>query len=90
MKRIHVFTIAQFATFLLLWTLKSFPESALLFPVCLIIMVLTRRILEKIFTQEELLALDDLLPKTTRRRRNKSFIARHRVPTIIRKDVMVL
>ncbi|XP_063698255.1 electroneutral sodium bicarbonate exchanger 1-like [Culicoides brevitarsis] len=89
LKRVHLFTIAQFATFALLWAVKSFSETALLFPACLIIMVVTRKCLENCFSQEELRALDDLLPKTTRKRRGKSYIMANRVPTTIRRKVMV-
>lgn len=89
LSRVHIFTLAQFATFLLLWIVKSFSETALLFPVCLIIMVLARRCLDRCFTQDELRALDDLLPQTIRKRRGKSYIMANRVPTTVRRKMMV-
>lgn len=90
LRRVHLYTLAQFATFFVLWILKSFTETALLFPVILIVMALTRLWLDRCFTQEELSVLDDLLPKSTRRRRGVSFIKAHRVPSTVRRKMMVL
>lgn len=74
----HIYTLAQFSTFVLLWVLKSFRETALLFPVVLVVMILVRQLLEKFFTQDELRILDEYLPHSTPRPRTQKYqFARH-------------
>lgn len=78
LKRVHIYTFAQFSTFVLLWILKSFRETALLFPVVLVLMIWVRQLLEKYFTQDELRMLDEYLPHSTPRPRKAVYqFARH-------------
>lgn len=89
LKRVHLFTLAQFATCLTLWLLKCWTETALLFPVILIAMVLTRKLLDEGFTQEQLRYLDDLLPNTLRKRTaEEQTVSTKRLPATVRRKIM--
>lgn len=47
----------------LLWVVKEIKQTSILFPVMLIVMVLVRKLIEKLFTEEELGHLDDKMPE---------------------------
>jgi len=47
----------------ILWTLKSFKESSILFPLMVLALVGVRKALEFIFTKHELSELDDIMPE---------------------------
>ncbi|XP_055328634.1 sodium bicarbonate cotransporter 3-like [Paramacrobiotus metropolitanus] len=67
--RVHLFTLIQLLCLALLWVLKSFQETAMLFPVMVGALVGVRKLLDYIFTQKELSYLDDLMPESTKRRK---------------------
>merc|ERR1712142_776927 len=62
MKRVHFFTAIQISCFVALWLIKSFPQTSILFPLMLVIMIVVRKGLDKVFTKKELQVLDDILP----------------------------
>ncbi|CAG0917417.1 unnamed protein product [Notodromas monacha] len=72
MTRVHMFTCVQLACFALLWTVKSFEQTSILFPIMLIVMIAVRKILDKVFTRHELTVLDDLLPEFRRESMNEN------------------
>ncbi|KAI6191820.1 Anion exchange protein [Aphelenchoides bicaudatus] len=63
MHRVHLFTFIQALSVLCLLVIRYASAVAMCFPLMLVIMVLTRIfVLERIFTKNELLSLDDELP----------------------------
>lgn len=62
--RVHLFTLIQLACFLLLWIVKSIKAISITFPLILVVMIGVRKLLDFIFTRDELKQLDDLLPET--------------------------
>jgi len=60
--RVHIYTSIQVACFVLLWLIKSFSQTSILFPVMLLIMIGVRKLLDNVFTKKELQVLDDILP----------------------------
>ncbi|XP_066906807.1 electroneutral sodium bicarbonate exchanger 1 isoform X4 [Halyomorpha halys] len=67
LKRVHIFTTIQLACLILLWLIKSFSQTSILFPLMLVVMIGIRKSLDFIFTQRELKILDDVMPETTKR-----------------------
>ncbi|XP_055331738.1 sodium bicarbonate cotransporter 3-like [Paramacrobiotus metropolitanus] len=68
-KRIHLFTFIQTVCLALLWVLKSFDESAILFPLMVLALVGVRKLMDFVFRQKELVLLDDIMPEITRRKK---------------------
>ncbi|EDL76295.1 solute carrier family 4, sodium bicarbonate cotransporter, member 9, isoform CRA_a [Rattus norvegicus] len=60
--RVHLFTAIQLACLGLLWVIKSTP-AAIVFPLMLLGLVAVRKALEWIFSPQELLWLDELMPE---------------------------
>ena len=81
MKRVHFFTAIQIACFVALWLIKSFPQTSILFPLMLVIMIVVRKGLDKVFTKKELQVLDDILPAFKRHDRMEDEEALHQVRT---------
>ena len=79
MKRVHFFTAIQIACFVALWLIKSFPQTSILFPLMLVIMIVVRKGLDKVFTKKELQVLDDILPAFKRHDRMEDEEALHQV-----------
>lgn len=67
LKRVHIFTVIQFACLVVLWMIKSYFYTSILFPLMLVVMIGIRKSLDCIFTHRELKILDDLMPEMTRR-----------------------
>jgi len=67
--RVHLFTAVQVACFVLLWLIKSFSQTSILFPLMLLIMIVVRKFLDNVFTKKELQVLDDILPAFKRHER---------------------
>ncbi|VDM39173.1 unnamed protein product [Toxocara canis] len=59
---IHKFTFCQFACLAVLWTVKSIKQTSMAFPVMLVVMVATRKVMEKFFSEKDLRYLDDKMP----------------------------
>ncbi|XP_039280416.1 electroneutral sodium bicarbonate exchanger 1 isoform X4 [Nilaparvata lugens] len=66
-KRVHLFTAIQLACLILLWLIKSFQQTSILFPLMLVVMIGLRKSLDFFFTQRELKILDDVMPETIKR-----------------------
>eukprot|EP00092_Neocalanus_flemingeri_P011202 GFUD01012067.1.p1 GENE.GFUD01012067.1~~GFUD01012067.1.p1 ORF type:complete len:1158 (+),score=265.14 GFUD01012067.1:299-3772(+) len=60
--RVHIYTGIQVSCFVMLWLIKSFSQTSILFPLMLIIMIVVRKLLDYVFTKKELQVLDDILP----------------------------
>lgn len=67
LKRVHLFTAIQFACLVVLWVVKSWFYTSILFPLMLVVMIGIRKSLDCVFTHRELKILDDLMPEMTRR-----------------------
>ncbi|XP_051019332.1 anion exchange protein 4 isoform X2 [Acomys russatus] len=63
--RVHLFTAVQLACLGLLWLIKSTP-AAIIFPLMLLGLVGVRKALEWVFSPQELLWLDELMPEEER------------------------
>ncbi|XP_037711865.1 electroneutral sodium bicarbonate exchanger 1 isoform X15 [Drosophila subpulchrella] len=66
-KRVHLFTIIQLACLIILWLIKSFSQTSILFPLMLVVMIGIRKALDLVFTRRELKILDDIMPEMTKR-----------------------
>jgi hypothetical protein len=63
MHRVHLFTSIQAISVIALFIIRYASAIAMAFPLMLVVMVVTRIfVLEKMFTQNELLSLDDEIP----------------------------
>ncbi|XP_017477014.1 PREDICTED: electroneutral sodium bicarbonate exchanger 1-like [Rhagoletis zephyria] len=62
-KRVHLFTAIQLACLIILWLIKSFPQTSILFPLMLVVMIGIRKVLDLLFTRRELEILDDIIPE---------------------------
>ncbi|XP_053958805.1 electroneutral sodium bicarbonate exchanger 1 isoform X1 [Anastrepha ludens] len=62
-KRVHLFTAIQLACLIILWLIKSFSETSILFPLMLVVMIGIRKALDLVFTTKELKILDDIMPE---------------------------
>lgn len=62
LSRVHLFTAIQLACLGLLWVVKSTP-AAIVFPLMLLGLVAIRKALEWVFSPQELLWLDELMPE---------------------------
>jgi len=68
LSRVHLFTFIQFVCLVVLWVIKSFDKISILFPIMLVVMIGIRKLLDYVFTQEELKILDDKLPDFSRKK----------------------
>lgn len=66
-KRVHLFTIIQLACLIILWLIKSFSQTSILFPLMLVVMIGIRKSLDCVFTRRELKILDDIMPEMSKR-----------------------
>lgn len=62
-----MFTLIQLACLVVLWVVKSFQATSILFPLMLVVMIGVRKSLDCIFTRRELKILDDIMPEMTKR-----------------------
>nr|KAF6482128.1 solute carrier family 4 member 9 [Molossus molossus] len=65
LSRVHLFTAIQLGCLGLLWIVKSTP-AAIIFPIMLLGLVGVRKALEWVFSPQELLWLDELMPEKER------------------------
>uniref|UniRef100_A0A8C5XFE0 Anion exchange protein 4 n=1 Tax=Microcebus murinus TaxID=30608 RepID=A0A8C5XFE0_MICMU len=65
LSRVHLFTAIQLSCLGLLWIIKSTP-AAIIFPLMLLGLVGVRKALEWVFSPQELLWLDELMPEEER------------------------
>ncbi|XP_045140836.1 anion exchange protein 4 isoform X2 [Echinops telfairi] len=76
LSRVHLFTAIQLACLGLLWTIKSTP-AAIVFPLMLLGLVGVRKALEWVFSPQELLWLDELMPEEERSNPEKGLEPEH-------------
>ena len=69
LSRVHLFTLIQMVTMTVLWGIKSYNKTSIAFPVMLVIICVIRKVIECVFSRQELRALDDLLPERKSSRR---------------------
>ena len=67
--RVHLFTSVQLASLVCLWVVKDIKQTSILFPVMLVVMMGIRKLLDFVFTRNELRILDDVLPEHKRAER---------------------
>lgn len=60
--RVHLFTFIQILCVAGLWIVKSIKSISIIFPLLVVFTAVVRKIVEKIFTQRELMYIDALLP----------------------------
>jgi hypothetical protein len=65
--RVHLFTIVQIISMILMWVIKTIKTTSIAFPVMLIGLMAVRKVMDFAFTQSDLYWLDHLLPDETRR-----------------------
>ncbi|XP_065570769.1 sodium bicarbonate cotransporter 3-like isoform X3 [Artemia franciscana] len=69
LRRVHLFTFIQLVCFVLLWVVKTIDAISISFPLMLVVMIAVRKMLDLVFTQYELKALDDALPDSTKKKK---------------------
>lgn len=57
----------QFACLVVLWMIKSYFYTSILFPLMLVVMIGIRKSLDCVFTRRELKILDDIMPEMYKR-----------------------
>ncbi|KAM6148339.1 anion exchange protein 4 [Erethizon dorsatum] len=76
LNRVHLFTAIQLVCLGLLWIIKSTP-AAIIFPLMLLGLVGVRKALEWVFSPQELLWLDELMPEKERNIPEKALEPEH-------------
>ncbi|XP_008842495.1 anion exchange protein 4 [Nannospalax galili] len=76
LSRVHLFTAIQLACLGLLWIIKSTP-AAIIFPLMLLGLVGVRKAMEWVFSPQELLWLDELMPEEERNIHEKGLEPEH-------------
>ncbi|XP_061165434.1 sodium bicarbonate cotransporter 3-like [Saccostrea echinata] len=66
-RRVHLFTLIQVLCLIVLWIIKSIKKTSIAFPIMVLGMCFIRKGLDRIFTQEELKWLDDIMPEVNKR-----------------------
>jgi len=73
LSKVYLFTIIQVTGLALLWLLKSLPTVSIVFPLMVAALVGIRRLMDlpciNLFTQHDLMWLDDILPEPTRKKK---------------------
>ncbi|KAH7645235.1 na+-driven anion exchanger 1-like protein [Dermatophagoides farinae] len=72
MYRVHMFTIIQVICFIFLWVIKSSKPISITFPLMLVVILGIRKLLDYVFTQEELKILDDKMPESKRKKKERT------------------
>ncbi|CAF3505670.1 unnamed protein product [Rotaria sp. Silwood1] len=75
--RVHLFTAIQIISLGGMFAIKSVKSIAIGFPLLVLATCFVRKLMDKIFTQEELFWLDDILPGTKIGRIRRTSAARH-------------
>ncbi|KAH9425947.1 Sodium bicarbonate cotransporter 3 [Dermatophagoides pteronyssinus] len=83
MYRVHMFTIIQVICFIFLWVIKSSKPISITFPLMLVVILGIRKLLDYVFTQEELKILDDKMPESKRKKKERT---KERLSVMIMKN----
>ena len=75
--RVHLFTGIQILSLAGMFAVKNVKSIAIIFPLLVVATSFVRKLMEKIFEQEELYWLDDILPGTKVGRIRRTSVARH-------------
>ncbi|CAK8673673.1 unnamed protein product [Clavelina lepadiformis] len=67
--KVHLFTIFQVLGLAVLWAIKSNPPVSIIFPIMVAALVGIRKLFDFVFTQHDLMWLDDLMPESTKKRK---------------------
>merc|ERR1712142_1396060 len=86
LRRVHLFTIVQVLSLIILWAVKSYNKTSIAFPVMLVIICVIRKMIECIFTNGELRALDDLLPERKKDKRKLGYKMSHKRQEVEESD----
>lgn len=70
-RKVHLFTVIQIICFALLWGVKSYKKISITFPLMLVVIIVIRKLLDFVFTRKELKILDDIMPESTKRKREE-------------------
>ncbi|CAG5056503.1 unnamed protein product [Parnassius apollo] len=70
-RRVHLFTAIQLTCLVVLWVIKSFSMTSILFPLMLVVMIGIRKTLDLFFTRREMKILDDVMPEMSRRNQDE-------------------
>lgn len=65
--RVHLFTLIQVACMVLLWVVKSIHQISITFPIMVLALIGVRKALSCIFSQRDLMYLDDAKPECRKR-----------------------
>ncbi|ESO05115.1 hypothetical protein HELRODRAFT_78329 [Helobdella robusta] len=67
-RNVHSFTLIQIGCSVLMWSIKSIQATSIGFPLVLIALIVTRKVMDLLFSQRDLYWLDNLLPDNKRRK----------------------
>ncbi|XP_030830414.1 LOW QUALITY PROTEIN: electrogenic sodium bicarbonate cotransporter 1 [Strongylocentrotus purpuratus] len=65
-KKVYLFTFIQLMCLVVLWVIKS-TDAAIVFPIMVLGMVVGRKLMDYVFTKQEVMMLDDVMPEMTKR-----------------------
>ncbi|KAF8565666.1 hypothetical protein P879_02131 [Paragonimus westermani] len=86
LRRVHLFTAVQVGCFAMLWVIKSVDVISILFPIMVLGMCFIRKLLDFVFTYDELRWLDQVLPGSNPRRQKGKVYRVTSVPEMHIKD----
>lgn len=73
LSKVYLFTVIQVMGLVFLWVLKSLPTVSIVFPIMVAALVGIRKVMDLpclgLFTQHDLMWLDDILPAATRKKK---------------------
>jgi hypothetical protein len=73
LSKVYLFTVIQVMGLVFLWVLKSLPTVSIVFPIMVAALVGIRKMMDLpclgLFTQHDLMWLDDILPEATRKKK---------------------
>ncbi|KPM02283.1 Na+-driven anion exchanger 1-like protein [Sarcoptes scabiei] len=72
MYRVHFFTLIQVICFIFLWVVKSSKPISIAFPLMLLVILGVRKLLDFVFTRDELKILDDTMPEFRRKKKENN------------------
>ncbi|XP_066472118.1 electroneutral sodium bicarbonate exchanger 1 [Tiliqua scincoides] len=67
LRKVHLFTVIQLSSLVLLWVIKASP-AAIVFPMMVLALVFVRKLMDLCFSKRELSWLDDLMPESKKKK----------------------
>ncbi|XP_013395927.1 electroneutral sodium bicarbonate exchanger 1 [Lingula anatina] len=71
LKRVHLFTAIQLLCLIILWVIKTIKSISIAFPLMVLAMCFVRKGMDYLFSQEELMWLDDVMPNAHRKEKEE-------------------